>query len=178
MPVTDPSRTAIGPETRSQEVPCAPAEKRGLLIVGCYKLLEGLFFIGVGVGALHLIDKNLGDVMMRVLNALPVDPEGRLVSLLMNKADLINAHDLRRIGGLAFLYAFTRMVEGTGLLLHKTWAEYFTVALTVLGLPIEVFELIKRATWFKAGALAVNLAILVYLLWVLKRARNRRGKTS
>jgi uncharacterized membrane protein (DUF2068 family) len=177
MAVTEQSRTMQGPEPGDcppgvNQPECSPAEKRGLLIVGCYKLAEGLFFIGVGAGALHLIHKDVGYLVMRVVNALPVDPEGRLVSILMDKADLIDAHDLRRIGDFAFLYAATRLVEGTGLLMRKAWAEYFTVILTVLGLPVEIFELMRRATWLKAGAFVVNLAILIYLIWVLKQRQR------
>ncbi len=153
------------------EIACTPSERRGLLIVGCYKILEGLFFIGIGAGALHLVHKDLATLVLRMTDALPVDPEGRIVRLLMDKADKINAHDLQRIGAFAFLYAATRLVEGTGLIMRKVWAEYFTVVLTALGLPVEIFELIRRANWLKVGALVANLAILLYLIWVLKRHR-------
>ena len=154
------------------EQDCSNAERRGLLLVGSLKLLEGIFFIAIGAGALHLIHKNLGEFVMRLIDALPIDPEGRVVSMLMDKADLIDAHDLRRIGAGAIIYACTRWVEGTGLLLRKTWAEYFTVILTVMGLPVEIFELFHHATWIKAGALLINLAILFYLLWLLKRKQR------
>lgn len=173
MAIANESRALNGTEediaSGPQEEPCTPAEKRGLIIVGCYKLVEGLFFIGVGAGALHLIHKDLGNLVMRLVDALPVDPEGRIVRVLLDKADLIDAHDLQRIGALAFLYATTRLVEGTGLIMRKVWAEYFTVILTALGLPLEIFELIRRANWLKAGALVVNVAVLLYLIWVLKR---------
>ena len=151
---------------------CSPAEKRGLFLVGLFKLAKALFFLAIGAGALHLIHRNLGDLVMRLVDALPIDPEGRVVSIVMDKADLIDAHDLRRIGAGAFIYAILCLIEGTGLVLRKTWAEYVTVMLTVLGLPLEVFELLHRASWLKAGALLANLLILFYLLWVLKRRQR------
>ena len=152
--------------------PRTVAERRGLVLVGTYKLLEAAFFVAVGTGALHLIHKDVADLVMRLVNALPVDPEGRLVSFLMDKADLINAHDLRRIGAGSFLYAATRVVEGTGLILRKTWAEYVTVVLTALGLPVEIYELIRKAHWLKVVIFVLNVAILVYLLWLLKTHRD------
>ena len=94
--------------------------------------------------------------------------------MIMDKADLIDAHDLRRIGAGAFIYAILCLIEGFGRVLRKTWAEYFTVVLTAMGLPVETFEILRRFTWFKVGALAVNLFILLYLLWVLKK----RGKNT
>lgn len=159
----------------SAEAPCTPAEKNGLLLVGFFKLFKAVFFAAIGAAALHLIHKDVGELVLRVRNALPVDPEGRLVSTLLDKAHLLDAHSLRRIGTYAFIYAGLCLIEGTGLVLRKRWAEYFTVSLTVLGLPIELYELARRATWIKAGALVLNLAILIYLLWVLQRRRAERG---
>ncbi len=147
---------------------------RGLFLVGIFKISKVIFFTSIGAGAFHLIHRNLGDLVMRLIDSLPIDPEGRVVSILMDKADLINAHDLRRIGIGAFIYATLCLVEGTGLLLHKTWAEYFTTVLTAMGLPVEIFEIIRHFTWFKVGALATNIIILFYLLWVLKK-RGRNG---
>lgn len=150
------------------------ADQRGLFLVGLFKLSKAIFFSSVGAGALHLVHKDVGDFVMRIIIELPIDPEGRVVSMIMNKADLIDAHDLRRIGAGAFVYAILCLVEGTGLVLRKTWAEYFTVVLTAMGLPVETFEIIRRFTWFKVGAFGINLLILLYLLWVLKK----RGKNS
>ena len=146
------------------------SERRGLFLVGLFKLSKAVFFVSIGAGALHLVHRNLGDLVMRLIDSLPIDPEGRVVSIIMDKADLIDAHDLRRIGAGAFIYALLCLIEGTGLLMRRTWAEYFTTVLTALGLPVEGFEIVRHFTWFKVGALAMNLLILLYLLWVLKRS--------
>lgn len=157
----------------SEEPPCTPGEHGGLLAVGLFKLFKAVFFTALGAGALHLVHKDIGDLVVRIINYLPVDPEGRLVGIVMDKADLLDAHHLRRIGIGAIVYAALCLVEGTGLVLRKVWAEYFTVILTALGLPLELFELARHVTGFKIGALVVNLAILLYLLWVLKQKRER-----
>ncbi len=164
---------AAGSKVNSTE-DCTTAERRGLFLVGLFKLSKAVFFVSVGAGALHLIHRDLGVLVMRLVDSLPIDPEGRVVSMIMDKADLIDAHDLRRIGAGAFIYAVLCLVEGTGLVLQKTWAEYFTTVLTFMGLPVEIFEILRRFTWFKVGALVINLVILFYLLWVLKR----RGKNT
>lgn len=145
------------------------ASERGLLYVGIFKLLKAVFFIAIGLGALHLVHRNLGELVTRLVDSLPIDPEGRIVSMVMDKADLINGHDLRRIGTGAIIYAVLCVIEGSGLILRKGWAEYFTLILTTLGLPLELFELARHATWFRGGALAVNLLILLYLGYVLKQ---------
>ena len=165
-------RSRQGRDGSTPTRPNSTAEKRGLFLVGIFKLSKAIFFSSIGAGALHLVHRNLGELVVRLIDSLPIDPEGRVVSMIMDKADLIDAHDLRRIGAGAFIYAVLCLVEGTGLLLRKTWAEYFTVILTAMGLPVETFEIVRRFTWFKVGALVINLVILLYLLWVLKK----RGK--
>ena len=147
----------------------------GLLLVGLFKLSKFLFFAAVGVGALHLIHKNLGDEVLRLTEALRLGPESPIVSFLLDKADLIDHHQLRQASLFAFLYSGLCLVEGTGLMMRRVWAEYFTVSLTVVGLPWEAYELLMRFTWLKVGVMAVNVLVLLYLLWVLKRKRECEG---
>lgn len=147
-------------------------DARGLLLVGIYKMTKVVFFCGLGFGALHLIHRNLGDEVMRITEMLRLGPESHIVSYLMDRADLIGHHQLREASIFAFGYAALCLIEGTGLLMRRVWAEYFTVLLTILGLPLESYELLQRFNWFKVGALLVNLVVLFYLLAVVKRKRS------
>ena len=144
---------------------------RGLLLIGLFKLLKSAFFFCVGIGALHLMNKDLGDEAMKVAKIFRFDVEGRFVALLVEKVDLIDQHRLREIGFGVFAYSALALVEGTGLMLEKAWAEYLTLGLTVLFLPWEVFELIRGPGWGRLGLLIFNLLILVYLLWLLRRKK-------
>ena len=148
-------------------------DSRGLLLVGIYKLSKFVFFTALGVGALRLIHANLGDYVMRLAEFLRLGPESHLVSFAMDKADLIGHHQLREASIFSFLYGGLCLIEGTGLMLRRVWAEYFTVLLTVLGLPWESYELMERFTWLKVGVLLTNIGVLLYLLWVLKRKREQ-----
>ncbi len=144
---------------------------RGLLLIGLFKLVKAVFFFCVGIGVIHLLHKDLSDEVMRLATALRFDPESRVVSLLMDKVDLIDAHRLREIGFATFAYSGLALTEGVGLLLEKVWAEYLTLILTISFLPWELYELVRRPSWFRAGLLAINLAVLWYLVWLLKRKR-------
>jgi uncharacterized membrane protein (DUF2068 family) len=148
-------------------------DARGLFLVGVYKMVKVAFFSFLGFGALHLIHKNIGDEVLRLTEMLRLGPESHVVSFLMDKADLIGHHQLREASIFAFGYAGLCLIEGTGLLLRRVWAEYFTVILTLMGLPLESYELLQRFNWFKVGALVVNLVVLLYLVTVLKRKRAR-----
>ena len=141
----------------------------GLLMIGIFKLGKALFFFCVGMGAIHLLHKDLGDEAMRLAIALRFDPESRFTALLLDKVDLIDARHLREIGLATILYSGLALTEGIGLLLEKTWAEYLTLFLTISFLPWELFELARRPSWFRFGLLLINLAVLWYLVWLLRR---------
>ena len=149
-----------------------PGHDSGLLLIGLFKMVKAVFFFCVGIGAMHLLHKDLSDEVMRLATALRFDPESRVVSLLLDKVDLIDPHRLREIGFATFAYSALALTEGTGLLLKKVWAEYLTLVLTISFLPWELYELARRPSWFRFGLLVINLAVLWYLVWLLKRKQQ------
>ncbi len=148
--------------------------QRGLLLIGLFKLSKALLSIALGVGALKLLHHDFASVVLRIADALKIDPESHLIGMLMIKADLINANQLRHFSMITFAYAVVCLVEGTGLILEKRWAEYFTVTLTALALPLECFELYKQFTVPRIALLLVNLVVLGYLIWLIRRDRRRK----
>ncbi len=62
-------------------------------------------------------------------------------------------------------YALIEFVEAAGLWLTKRWGEYFAVIATGVFLPVEIYELTERVTALRLGALAINLAAVIWLLW-------------
>ncbi len=150
----------------------------GLLLIGIFKLLKALFFCLVGFGAIHMIQKNLGDELIRLVVALRRDPEGRLVQLMLEKVDLVDAHRLRQIGVGSFAYSGLALTEGIGLMLQKVWAEYLTLILTISFLPWELFELATKPSWLRFGVLLTNLAVLGYLIWLLQRKKQRNAGSA
>lgn len=150
---------------------------RGLLMIGLFKLGKAIFFFLLGFGAIHLLHKDLGDEVMRLATALKFDPESRFVTLLLDKVDLIDAHRLRQISLATFAYSALALTEGIGLMLEKVWAEYLTLMLTISFLPWELFELARHPNWFRLSLLLINLAVLGYLIWLLRRKKAEDSDT-
>src|SRR5437868_13033031 len=169
-----PNRARIGHEliqAEEQGEHASPSHDRGLLLIGLFKLAKAIFFFGIGVGASHLLHKDLQDEVMRLALKLRFDPESRFVSLLLAKVDLIDAHRLRQISVGTFGYSALALTEGVGLLLEKVWAEYLTLILTISFLPWELYELARKPDWFRLSLLLINLAVLWYLVWLLRRKK-------
>lgn len=150
---------------------------RWLELIAVYKLLQAALLVAVGVGALKLLHKDAADVLTNIAMGLRMNPEGRLVGFLLDKASLLDDHRLRQISLFLFGYAGLGVLEGIGLMLEKVWAEYFTSIITASFLPFEIFELMHRVTWFRIALLVVNLAVLAYLVSHLTRrkAQMRKG---
>lgn len=165
-------RSWIESGTAVQEIDKHRHRDRGLLAIGLFKLGKAILFFSLGVGAIHLLHKDLGDEVMRLATALKFDPESKLVTLLLDKVDLIDAHRLKQISLATFAYSALALTEGIGLMLEKVWAEYLTLFLTVSFLPWELFELSRHPNWFRLSLLLINLAVLAYLVWLLKRKRS------
>ena len=147
----------------------------GLVLIAAYKLFIALIFVAVGVGALHLIGKDVGDIFSSLASDLRFNPEGRFVNFVLDRASLLDDPALRRIGFVAFCYSAVSIVEAIGLYLEKAWAEYLTLAITASFLPIEIRELLHRFTWVHVGIFVINVAVLVYLIFiVLERHRKKR----
>jgi uncharacterized membrane protein (DUF2068 family) len=72
------------------------------------------------------------------------------------------------------LYAAIEVVEGTGLWLARRWGEYFAMIATSLGLPLEIYDLTRKVTATALVLLAINLALVIYLV-VTKRLFGVRG---
>lgn len=144
---------------------------RGLLLIGLFKLGKAVLFFALGMGAIHLLHKDIGDEVMRLATALKFDPESKFVTLLLDKADLIDEHRLKQIGLATFAYSALALTEGVGLMLEKVWAEYLTLCLTVSFLPWELYELVRQPNLFRLSLLLINLAVLAYLVWLLRRKR-------
>lgn len=141
------------------------------MAIGLFKLGKAVFFFLLGFGAIHLLHKDLGDEVMRLATALKFDPESKFVTLLLDKVDLIDAHRLKQISLATFGYSALALTEGIGLMLEKVWAEYLTLILTVSFLPWELFELGRHPNWFRLSLLLINLLVLGYLVWLLRKKK-------
>jgi uncharacterized membrane protein (DUF2068 family) len=135
-----------------------------LILIAIYKGLQALLFFALGIGALRLLHKDIGDVFEEIREALHFSPESRLINFLLDKASLINDPMLRRIGVVAFSYAGLSLAEGIWLYLEKAWGELLTLAITASFLPWEIFEIFRRLTWLRVSLLIINFLVFLYLL--------------
>src|SRR5215469_11292627 len=149
-----------------------PHRDWGLLIIAVFKLFKGVLLLIVGIGALSLIHKDVAETAAHWADIFRVDPSNRHLHSLLLKLNVVDARRLEEISAGTFFYSALLLTEGTGLLLRKRWAEYFTIIVTASFIPMEIYELVRRLTFTRVLLLGVNIAIVWYLVNRLRRHDN------
>ena len=141
----------------------------GLTLIGLFKLLKGLALIALAVGLLRLLHRDIQATATHWIERLRLDPGNHYIHSLLVRIFRVTPLQLKQLSAGTFLYAALFVTEGVGLLKRKHWAEYLTVASTALFLPLECYELWVRLTWVRVAILALNLTIVTYLVYRLKK---------
>jgi uncharacterized membrane protein (DUF2068 family) len=140
-----------------------------LLAIAIFKLFKGALLLMVGIGALRLLHRDVGEVVSHWIDVLRVDPDNRIIHRLLSRALSVSPKQLKEASIGTFFYSALLLTEGTGLLLRKRWAEYFTIISTAGLIPLEVYEVHRDLTATKIVVLLVNLAIVIYLVMRVRR---------
>jgi uncharacterized membrane protein (DUF2068 family) len=140
------------------------SDDRWIRLIAILKLVKAGLLIATGLGILKLLHHDVAQVVEHWINLLQLDPDNQYIQHLMSKVWFIDDRVLKEIGAGSFGYAALFLTEGTGLLLRKRWAQYFTIIVTASFLPLEFYEVIRHPSVLKIVVIASNVAILVYLV--------------
>lgn len=149
----------------------------GVRIIACLEALKGVLVLVVGFGLLSLVQQDLQAAAERLVRLSHLNPAHHYPRVFIEALANTNDARLRLLAALAFLYAGGRFIEAYGLWRMKAWAEWLAIVSGAVYLPVEVFELIKHATFLKSSVLLINAGIvtyLVYVRWLSRKANGRR----
>jgi uncharacterized membrane protein (DUF2068 family) len=150
------------------------AIERGVHAVIFTLLAVALLFVAVRLPAIQHWAQSIADGLnTAVANTAQAGSHAFLTKELAAVAEL-DENEVWVLLATSAVYAVVEGIEAVFLWKERRWAEYLTVIATVGFIPFEVRELIDRVTFLRVGALVVNLAILVYLVWA-KRLFGIRG---
>jgi len=147
-------------------------------MIGAFKLLKGALLVAAAVSVFKLIHLDLADVILEWSRRLHIAPGNRLVEHLLERVLTVTQRQLFVVGIVLLIYAAMFTIEGIGLLLLKHWAEWMTVITTSGLIPFEIYEMAERPSWLKALAMAVNVAIAVYLFVHVRHEAEQHRKSE
>jgi uncharacterized membrane protein (DUF2068 family) len=168
-PDASPSVTPIPREPNTSIANIA----RGIRVVAVFEALKGVLVLSAGLGLLSLVHHDLQATAERLVRHSHLNPARHYPRIFIEAASHTNDSRLRSLAALAFLYAAVRFIEAYGLWQTRVWAEWFAIIAGSLFLPVEVYEMFRRATWMRGTVLLTNLFIVAYLVSV--RLLSRRG---
>jgi uncharacterized membrane protein (DUF2068 family) len=160
------------PPNRAPETPAPRKNGRVLRLIALLKLVEALVILAMAFGVLKLLHHDVAATVTEWVTALRIDPHNEYIHGMLSKLGVLDDHRLKQISAGSFVYAALRLTEGIGLLFKKRWAEYFTAIATGLLIPLEIHELYVHANLPKAAVFVVNVAVVWYLIAVLRRTRE------
>lgn len=138
----------------------------GVRAVAFFEALKGTLVVVAGFGLLSLVHRDLEDLAERLVRHSHLNPASHYPRVFIEAAANTTDARLRTLAAMAFAYSTVRFVEAYGLWKMRAWAEWFAIISGCIYLPVELYELIERATLIRAGVLAVNALIVAYLLYV------------
>lgn len=142
-----------------------------LALIAAFKLFKALACAVLALAAFRFLQPDFAAAIGHWLESLRWLTRYGIAARLLDHLLGLDAHQFLLLGLIASAYSLLYVVQGIGLWRGRRWAEYLVVVESGLLLPIELWELAHRFTAFKLGILLVNLAIVAYLLRLLRAPR-------
>jgi uncharacterized membrane protein (DUF2068 family) len=162
-------------ESSSPAVGSEPVPERDRLLgwIAAERGVRAVVLLAVGLVLVTHPHANWASDISNLARRLGLDPSGTGIRKIIEKIRHISAHQDMVFGVVALAYGVLEGVEAYGLYMRKRWAEWLTVLATALLLIPEALELAKSASPLKVGGIVVNLLVVGYLLWRLRRSAER-----
>ena len=147
--------------------------KEGLRVVSLFEAAKGLLVLLTGFGLLAYVHKDLHQAAEHLVRHFHLNPASGYPRIFLDLADRVTDAQLWLLALSALLYAVLRFVEAYGLWMQRRWAEWFGLLTGGTYVPLEIFEVMRKATWPRVTLLIVNSAIVAYLLFIVYRERQK-----
>jgi uncharacterized membrane protein (DUF2068 family) len=154
----------------------SPGQLKGLRAVATLEFSKGIAAIVLAFWLVSILKTDIPgravDAAMRILDLLHVAPGGRFATRLLSRADALKADEVAKLAAIGFGYSVVRFAEAYGLWNARAWAEWFALLGGAAYLPLEIYEIIRHATWVRWTVLIVNVAIVIYMAYVRMTAQE------
>jgi uncharacterized membrane protein (DUF2068 family) len=136
----------------------------GFTLIGAYKLITAALSVALGFGLFRLFQTDVRTSLEFIARGLRLDPENAFVHSLIVRLAGLNAGQRLWIEAGTLIYAILHVVEGIGILRGKRWGGILIILATCSLIPIECLEIVRRRSFLRIIALALNAAIVAYLI--------------
>jgi uncharacterized membrane protein (DUF2068 family) len=143
-----------------------------------FEFFKGSFVILMGFCALALVHKDVWLYAESLLALFHISTDRHSAQLFLDFADNVTDARLWTAARLAFAYSALRFAEAYGLWHFRTWAEWVALVSGALLLPLEIRELFRGLTLLRCGFFIGNLAVVLYMLYIIRTNRRERQQAA
>ena len=149
----------------------ATATRRDRLLpwIAAERGLRSVVLLAVGIVLVTHPHTDWASEITHLGQKLGLNPKSNWFQRLIEKVGNLSSSQGVVFGIAALAYGALEGAEAYGLWRRRRWGEWLTVIATSLLFVPEVWELTKSASPLKLGALLVNIAVVAYLIWRLRR---------
>ncbi len=141
-----------------------PRVSGGFIAIIAFKWLKGIAFVILGIAALKLSRAGAVPTAVEIAKFLSVSKENELLRRVADVISSVTPGQATAAGVASIVVGFVFFVEGALLVARIWWATYFTIVLTAMGVPLEIYEIVHKPDSFRRYLLlAINLGILLFL---------------
>ena len=145
---------------------------KGERVIALIEAAKGILVLAAGMGLLALIHHDVEEFAALLIRRFHLNPANHYPRIFLELAGRIDDRRLWAFAAGAFAYSVFRLVLAFGLWRQRAWAEWLTVIAASVYLPLEIMALERHVTTLKVATFVCNLAIVVYLGWVLRQRRR------
>ena len=153
----------------------------GLRLIGLFKIGKALLLLATTYGLYRMLNPTLVEQLHDWLSTLTDTFERRLLERALDWLDSLGSARIGSILLVTAIYTAVLLTEGIGLWLRKTWAEWLTVTATASLIPFELWQLIfghHHRLLAVLGATTLNVIIVIYLVYQLRKSRRVRRQSA
>ena len=140
--------------------------------IALFEGAKGAVVLLAGFGLLSLIHRDVEHVANEVVRHMHLNPARHYPQIFLHAAARVTDRNLWWLSAGALAYCAVRFVEAYGLWRQRTWAEVFAAASGAIYMPFEIARLMRGEKLVPAVALALNVAIVAFMLYALWSRRR------
>lgn len=173
---------ALGMPNAAGAAEDAPVPLRGralrdafiIRLLAAERFLRGLILLAAAYGvwkfdgskdALHRVFREYLPQVSDLAHRIGFDVTDAAPTRFIDRAFNASHHTLMLIALGVLAYGLLECLEGFGLWIMRRWGEYVAVIGTSVFLPYEIYELVDKVSALRVGALLVNVAAVLWLVW-------------
>lgn len=147
---------------------------QALRAIASFEVTKGLIVLLAALVVVFMVGRDPWDFADGMLRLLHISPDHHFAQLFLDWADTLTDAKLWTVAAVGSMYAILRFVEAYGLWYARTWAEWIALISGSLYVPFEIYKLIHRQSLFHISVLVINLAIVLYMAYLLKTGKGRQ----